>query len=113
MISKVTAVEWDIRLETLINDYHYQVAPICSLTIHFEDGNKMEFQIQIADKVTVVEEGPKDLPMELINKIIDRIYKPLQKEIDALMIKVEKITKYGDFEKDFWDKFWVENMMGK
>src|SRR4030042_3848177 len=113
MIEKIVKVEWDLKIETLIEDYYYQAAPICSFIIYFEDGKSVEFQAQIADKIVVTDKGPNDLSTELVNKIIDRLHNPLQKEVDMLMMKVEKVTKRGYFEKDFWDKFWVDNAMGK
>jgi len=112
LLSKITEIEWDIRLETSGQDYYYLATPICDVTVFFEDGKKGEFSIQIGDKPLIVDEG-KDLDMSVINRIIDRIFKPLQKESDALMNQVENLTKYGEFRKEFLDQFWLDNITGK
>ena len=113
MIEKIVRIEWSLKIETSIADYNFHAVPICMLTIHFENGETKELRIQIADKVLLIDHPLHDFPMDVINKIIDRVQKPLQKEVDKLMMRIEKVTNYGSFKKEFWNQFWVENAMGK
>ena len=112
MIEKLVEVEWDIRLETLNEEYYFQLIPICTVLLIFEDETQKGFSFQVGNKTLIMDYTP-GLPINLINKIIDRIEKPLRKQVDDLISGVESLTKYGSFEKEFWDKFWVDNMMNK
>jgi hypothetical protein len=113
MISKIVEIEWDIKLETLSEEFYFQLVPVCTVLLVFEDKTQKEFQFQMGDKTLVIDFGPLSLPEGLVNKIIERIKKPLENEVYQLMRKVENLYKYGSFDKEFLDQFWVDNAMGK
>jgi len=112
LIDKILEVYWSLKLEALTDEFSIELIPVCDCSVAFEGNKEITFSFQIGDKYELLD-NPNNVSREVLYKIIERISNPIRFELSKMMGKVEQIISEGSFEKDYWDKFWTDNIMNK